>query len=162
MITNGKWLGLCALAISFLPNVAFAAEGGGDNSTLIMVGIVVGWLLSGFLVFTNTRVGLIVTSVLAIGVSAYLGQQHFSAAPAICDVGDLFSCSTVNKSDYSTLAGVPIAFIGMGYYLGMLLLAVSSKEEGYESAGSFLTLTGAFSALVSLVLMYISAFSGGT
>lgn len=158
MITNGKWLGLCALVISVLPRVAFAAEDGGDNSMLIIGGIILGWILSGALVFVNSRIGLMVTAVLAIGVSAYLGQQHFSDAPAICDVGATFSCSDVNQSVFSTIGPIPIAFIGMGYYLGMLLLAFSSEEEGYEAAGSFLTITGAFSVLVSLALMYISAF----
>ena len=98
-----------------------------------------------------------VTSVLAIGVSIYLGQQHYALGPASCDIGELFSCSTVNKSKYSELFGIPIAFMGLGYYLGVLLLSFSSKEEGYESAGKFLVLTGAFSVLSSVGLMYISA-----
>ena len=98
-----------------------------------------------------------VTSVLAIGVSIYLGQQHYALGPASCDIGELFSCSTVNKSEYSELFGIPIAFMGLGYYIGMLFLTFSSNEEGYESAGKFLVLTGAFSVLSSVALMYISA-----
>jgi len=155
-ITNGKWLGLCAIAASFFPSVAFAADGGIPANTLIG-GIVVVWAVATMNTIKDSRRGLILTGVIGFLVSLYLGQQHFSTEPALCDAGDLFSCSTVNKSEYSELFGIPIAFLGAGHYLSMIVLAASVGQKGYEAAGKLLRLTTLLSVVYSVVLMYLSA-----
>jgi len=132
-----------------------------SEATPIIAGILAAWLFSLVAVIMKPRVGLMLTAVIAIGVSFYLGNQHYVDGPALCDAGDLFSCSTVTTSKYSEIAGVPIAFLGAGYYLAMLFLAFSSTKEEYSEVPNLLTAGGVFSVLYSIVLAYLSKVEVG-
>ena len=63
-------------------------------------------------------------SVLAVAgvlVSAVSLQRHYAkSASAFCDFGERFNCDIVNRSEYSTLMGIPVAAIGIVGY-GFLL-----------------------------------------
>jgi uncharacterized membrane protein len=63
-------------------------------------------------------------SVLAVAgvlVSAVSLQRHYAkSASAFCDLGERFNCDIVNRSEYSTLMGIPVAAIGIVGY-GFLL-----------------------------------------
>ena len=95
------------------PSVARASNGQPENVTNLFVEIGVAWLLSAGLGWARPKLGLLITALMAIGVSLYLGQQHFESGSSICDVGSNFSCSDVNKSEYSEIFGVPLAYLGL-------------------------------------------------
>jgi len=63
-------------------------------------------------------------SVLAVAgvlVSAVSLQRHYAkSASAFCDFGERFNCDIVNRSEYSTVMGIPVAAIGIAGY-GFLL-----------------------------------------
>ena len=111
------------------PSIARASNGQSEDATTIFVGIGVAWLVSAGLGWARPKLGLLITALMAIGVSFYLGQQHFESGASICDVGSSFSCSDVNKSEYSELFGVPLAYLGASYYGGMLMLAVFALRD---------------------------------
>ena len=52
--------------------------------------------------------------------SLYLTIRHFWQVPGVCVLGG--DCNEVLASVYSTVAGVPLAVLGMIYYLFILLL----------------------------------------
>ncbi|HVR23855.1 MAG TPA: vitamin K epoxide reductase family protein [Candidatus Polarisedimenticolia bacterium] len=50
-------------------------------------------------------------------VSAVSLQRHYAkSASAFCDFGERFNCDIVNRSEYSTVMGIPVAAIGVGGY----------------------------------------------
>ena len=143
---------------AILPAVANASEGGGLTPSTIWTGIAVAWIVSGALTAKNPKVGLSVVGLLGMVVSFYLAGQHYSDAPALCDAGNLYSCSTVNTSEYSELFGIPIAILGLGHFVALATLANlhNDNEEEYASAGSLLFITSVVAVLYSVVLAVLS------
>jgi protein-disulfide isomerase/uncharacterized membrane protein len=143
---------------AILPAIANASEGGGMTPSTIWTGIAVAWIVTGGMTAKNPRVGLQLVGLLGAVVSFYLGGQHFSDAPALCDAGNLYSCSTVNTSEYSELFGIPIALLGLGHFVTMTTLATlhNDKEEEFASSGSLLFVASILAVAYSLVLAILS------
>ena len=59
-----------------------------------------------------------------IAVSAVSLQRHYAkSASAFCDFGERFNCDIVNRSEYSTVMGIPVAAIGVAGYGVLFALA---------------------------------------
>ena len=53
-------------------------------------------------------------------VSAVSLQRHYArSATNFCDFNEKFSCDIVNRSEYSTMAGIPVPAIGIAGYAGL-------------------------------------------
>ena len=141
-----------------LPAIANASDGGGMSPSTIWTGIAVAWIAAGGITAKNPKVGLQVVGLLGAVVSFYLGGQHFSDAPALLMTGNLYSCSTVNTSEYSELFGIPIALLGLGHFVTMTTLATlhNDKEEEFASSGSLLFVASILAVAYSLVLAILS------
>lgn len=61
-----------------------------------------------------------VLSILGIAVAAYLTVVHYRADLLVCGVSG--GCHTVQSSSYAMVAGIPIAILGLGMYITLLLL----------------------------------------
>jgi uncharacterized membrane protein len=56
-------------------------------------------------------------------VSAYLTYEHFTASSTLaCPNTGTINCAKVTTSEYSRLAGIPIAVLGLLFFAGMTLL----------------------------------------
>jgi uncharacterized membrane protein len=56
-------------------------------------------------------------------VSAYLTYEHFTASSTLaCPNTGTINCAKVTTSEYSRLAGIPIALLGLLFFAGMTLL----------------------------------------
>jgi uncharacterized membrane protein len=87
-------------------------------------------------------------AVLGLGIAAYLTYVHYSGAQVACTAGQ--SCVKVQTSQWSELAGVPVALIGLVGYLSILasLLAPDREESRLVTLG--LTMIGfGFSAYLT-------------
>ena len=126
------------------------------SPSTIWSGIAAAWIVSAVLTAKNPKVGLTVVGLLGAAVSFYLGGQHFSDAPALCDAGNLYSCSTVNTSEYSEIFGVPIALLGLGHFAALATLANLHNDKEYASAGGLLFITSIFAVIYSVVLAVLS------
>jgi vitamin-K-epoxide reductase (warfarin-sensitive) len=74
-----------------------------------------------------------VLAVLGICVSAVSLQRHYAkSATAFCGVGEKFNCDIVNRSEYSTVMGIPVAGIGMVGY-GVLLAFATVRRSRVET-----------------------------
>jgi len=69
-------------------------------------------------------------AILGMAVSSVSLYHHFSnSKTSFCDIGQSFNCDLVNRSQYSSFAGVPVALIGMLGYLLILAFATLYREK---------------------------------
>jgi uncharacterized membrane protein len=69
-------------------------------------------------------------AALGVVVSSVSLYHHFATSKtSFCDIGQSFNCDLVNRSEYSTLAGVPVALIGIVGYLAILVLAAAYRTK---------------------------------
>ncbi|MCA9914499.1 MAG: hypothetical protein KC496_14195, partial [Anaerolineae bacterium] len=101
----------------------------------------------------------IVVLLLAIGVSGYLSYLKIDNTPSVCIQGDLFDCETVLNSIYSELAGISIAWLGLGLNLVVLSLLILEPRVGFLRENAKLLVFGLvlFAFLFSVYLVYVQA-----
>jgi uncharacterized membrane protein len=109
---------------------------------------------------TFTRRVLLSIAFLASGgvlVSSVSLYHHYgSSATSYCDIGENFNCDIVNRSTYSTIAGVPVAAIGiMGYLATLMLATVYRGKAGVPAVLAVASLAG---LAFALYLTYIEGF----
>jgi len=69
-------------------------------------------------------------AVCGIAVSSVSLQHHYATSKtAYCEIGDTFNCDIVNRSEYSSLFGIPVALIGMLGYAALTGLATVYRER---------------------------------
>lgn len=102
-------------------------------------------------------VGISVLALAGMIVSAVSLQRHYAkSATAFCDFNQKFSCDIVNRSEYSTLMGVPVAAIGIAGYAVLFGLATFWKSR-LETPNRLLGAAIAGLAF-ALYLTYIEAY----
>lgn len=69
-----------------------------------------------------------VVGALGLGIAAYLTYVHYAKLHPFCVAGD--ACERVQSSRFSTLAGVPVALIGLVGYATILLSLLARGETG--------------------------------
>jgi uncharacterized membrane protein len=103
---------------------------------------------------------LIAIAVLAVGgavVSSVSLYHHYgTSATSYCDIGENFNCDIVNRSTYSTVAGVPVALIGVAGYLAVLALATAFRNR--DDAPAMLAIGSLTGMGFALYLTYIEGF----
>jgi vitamin-K-epoxide reductase (warfarin-sensitive) len=98
-----------------------------------------------------------VLSLAGVVDSAVALQRHFAkSATTYCDFSQQFNCDIVNRSEYSTLAGIPVAAIGVVGYAVLFVLATfwKSRPETPNRLLGAATVGLAF----ALYLTYIEAY----
>jgi vitamin-K-epoxide reductase (warfarin-sensitive) len=81
---------------------------------------------------TNRLMSLVaILAVCGIAVSSVSLQHHYATSKtAYCDIGETFNCDIVNRSEYSSIFGIPVALIGMlGYAALVGLVTVYRKQR---------------------------------
>lgn len=76
----------------------------------------------------NLRLSIAGIALVGIGIAAYLTYVHYAHVAPICVSG---GCETVQRSSYATLAGVPVAVLGLA---GWTLLLASAALRGASAA----------------------------
>jgi uncharacterized membrane protein len=87
----------------------------------------------------KTRAAAVAIAVIGLGIATYLTIVHYAGGAPVCAIAH--GCETVQKSDYSKLAGVPVALLGMLGYVGILAALIKDGERGREAA-AFLSILG--------------------
>lgn len=67
-------------------------------------------------------------------LSAYLLIARAAHAPTYCPLGS--GCDVVQSSRYAAVFGIPVALLGLAYYIGLLVLAVRRIPEDRRWAGT--------------------------
>lgn len=98
-----------------------------------------------------------ILSVAGVAVSAISLQRHYAkSATEFCDISQKFSCDIVNRSEQSTVQGIPVAAIGV---LGYVVLFVLSTFRKSRAETPNLLLGAAIAGfLFALYLTYVEAY----
>ena len=93
-------------------------------------------------------------------VAGYLSYLKIVDSPAVCVESGPFNCNVVLNSQYSELAGIPIAWLGFAIYLLIgLVFALESRYELLRQYASLITFGLAlFAWLFSMWLVYVQFF----
>ncbi|HLH24102.1 MAG TPA: vitamin K epoxide reductase family protein [Chloroflexota bacterium] len=71
---------------------------------------------------------MVAFATLGVAVSGYLVWVHYSGALALC--AGAGGCETVQASRFATVAGVPVALLGLALYLALLGLSAWRTWRG--------------------------------
>ncbi|MBZ5546919.1 MAG: vitamin K epoxide reductase family protein [Acidobacteriia bacterium] len=95
-----------------------------------------------------------ILAVCGVIVSSVSLQHHYATSKTeYCDLGETFNCDIVNRSEYSSILGIPVALIGMLGYAAVAGLATVYRERRDTPA---LLLGGALAGFAfALYLTYI-------
>lgn len=93
------------------------------------------------------RRAVLVLALAGLGIAAYLTYVHYAGVASICEIAH--GCERVQKSEWSRLAGVPVALLGLLGYAGILVSLWVPGETGLV-AGAAQALVGfGFSAYLT-------------
>lgn len=94
------------------------------------------------------RIVLLVLAVVGLGIAGYTTYVHYAGIKPACTAGE--SCTKVQTSAYSELAGVPVALLGVIGYAAIVASLLAPGGEHTRLATAVLTLGGfAFSAYLT-------------
>lgn len=109
---------------------------------------------------SRNRALFVIIAILAlagVSVSAISLERHYAtSASGFCDFSQKFNCDLVNRSEYSSIVGIPVAAIGVAGY-GLLFFLSTLRRERSETS------TQVFAASIAglafaLCLTYIEAY----
>ena len=82
----------------------------------------------------SLRLAAGLVALAGVAVAGYLTWAHFADSSVLCVAGG--GCETVQESEYSEIAGVPVAVLGLGAYVAILgLIAWDSVSARLAAAG---------------------------
>ena len=88
-------------------------------------------------------------ALIGLGIAAYLTVVHYTGTAPACAIAH--GCEVVQSSAYASLAGVPVALLGLLGYVA-ILAALARDGEEWRTAAAFLSLAGlGFSAWLTYV-----------
>jgi uncharacterized membrane protein len=91
---------------------------------------------------------MIAVTVLGIVLTSYLVYVHYSGTKPICTAST--ACLTVQRSQWSKLAGIPVALIGLIGYIGIFVALLTPDREMSRTAILGMTFVGfAFSGYLT-------------
>lgn len=110
--------------------------------------------------------GALVVVLLGIAASAYLVQQHFMhlqaafTSKSFCNINSYLNCDMVLTSSYASLGTIPLAGLGLLFYIYVLgaLLYVRLAPDSVAETLALPAVLALSSILLSLFLAYISFF----
>lgn len=106
------------------------------------------------------RIPFLLIAILSLAgmiVSSVSLQRHYAkSATQFCDFSQKFSCDIVNRSEYSSIEGIPVAGIGVAGYAALFLFVTVWKSR-VETPNRLLGAAIAGLAF-ALYLTYIEAY----
>ncbi len=107
-------------------------------------------------------------TLVGIALSVYLSIHHIEvnsnsdAGPSFCAISASFDCDSVARSAYSELAGIPLANLGLAFYIWLGWLSFSSFRGRENNIDSAIVLLSSLGLIFSLFYLGISWFVLGT
>lgn len=110
--------------------------------------------------FQWLTLGGIVFSLVGIVVAAYLTYAHFTTPTVLaCPASGIIDCAKVTSSSYAYFLGMPIALLGLVYFVVMLLVQVPAAwRSSHAVVGGLRFLLVAGGMVAVLWLLYAELF----
>ena len=86
-------------------------------------------------------------------LAAYLTWVHYDETALVCVAGG--GCETVQKSDYATIAGIPVAVLGLASYTVVLALVLWDSATARLGAAALAFVGLAFSIYLLVVQLAV-------
>jgi uncharacterized membrane protein len=93
------------------------------------------------------RVAAIAISVVGIAIAGYLTYVHYAGISPVCEIAH--GCEKVQTSEWSKVAGVPVALLGLLGYAGILAALFVPGEIGATAAAGMALVGAGFSAYLT-------------
>jgi uncharacterized membrane protein len=93
------------------------------------------------------RLAVLVLAVVGLGVAGYLTYVHYQGIRPVCGLGG--DCEKVQSSEWSELAGVPVALLGLLAYAAILATLLVRREEALIAAALIALVGFGFSAYLT-------------
>ena len=108
-------------------------------------------------------IGLALVGLVAAASSTYVHLQMITdpAYTSFCDINATVSCTQVYQSRYGTVYGVPVAFGGVVWFVGVILLSVASRFSLSATTlriGGYLLAWSTVGLSVAMYMAYASFF----
>ncbi len=87
--------------------------------------------------------------------ATYLTATHYGAASLACGPGG--GCDIVTTSEYATVAGVPVALVGLVYYVAVNLIVWTPPSGWGRRLGVVFVAITAIAVAASAVFVYLQA-----
>lgn len=100
---------------------------------------------------------IFISSLLGLGVSAYLAYEYELAAQINCPIGGL-SCDIVRNSIYSKFLGISVPFYGIAFYIVVAILSIILIEKTTKLIQKILWITSLAGFIFSVYLTFLEAF----
>jgi uncharacterized membrane protein len=93
------------------------------------------------------RLAAIVLAVIGVAIATYLVYVHYRGIDAVCAIAH--GCVKVQTSEWSELAGIPVAVLGLGGYLLILGALFVPGDTGLLASAAFSWAGFGFSAYLT-------------
>lgn len=93
------------------------------------------------------RRAAVALAVAGVGIAGYLTYVHYAGVDSVCAIAH--GCEKVQTSEWSKLAGVPVALLGLLGYAGILAALWRDGESGRLAAVTFAWTGLAFSGYLT-------------
>ena len=93
------------------------------------------------------RTAAIAISVLGIAIAGYLTYVHYAGISPVCEIAH--GCEKVQTSEWSKVAGVPVALLGLLGYVGILAALLVPGEAAMTAAAGLAVVGAGFSAYLT-------------
>lgn len=99
-------------------------------------------------------------SVAGVAVSSYLTVEHYTTSTTLaCPNTGVLNCLKVTTSAESKLLGIPVALLGLLYFLGMVALCLPGMWRAAASRVAWLRLGASLAGVAMVVyLIYVELF----
>jgi uncharacterized membrane protein len=93
------------------------------------------------------RAGALACCILGLAIAGYLTYVHYAGISPVCEIAH--GCEKVQTSRWSSLAGVPIALLGLLGYAGILGALLAPGETALTAAAGQALVGAGFSAYLT-------------
>ena len=99
------------------------------------------------------RIAAALVALAGLGIAGYLTWARYADASVICVAGG--GCETVQSSEYSELAGVPVALLGLVAYAVVLALIVWDAPLARLGAAALALVGLLFGAYLLVIQLFV-------
>jgi len=79
----------------------------------------------------NLRAVSIILVVIGLAITGYLSYTKLTDTTTVCVESGSFNCDLVQHSIYSRLLGIPVAYLGFGAYVGLIVLLALENRVSF-------------------------------